>query len=763
VDYSGNILSGADSTEYFDWLETPEKGEGVVVMESITRIHLLARAVMWRKRMLALQDALAVGVIIAGLVSAGMILYLKAQALRTSVWLVIASAFILSCGALLLRWQMKREKENQAGFIIDRALALEDRFATAQAILEKGSPQNAIEEAQLDDAAKRIEAAQAAEIVPYRVKRFYVLSGVALATLIIALVIPQKSLPGGQAMAEMREEISAAGEELEKNSTEIEKFTPPETVTADLAREQAALGRELRNSNYDRADALKKLSSLEERIRTRHDELKSTRADEVVALAERRMRSVLSTIGKDKKPQAESEKEQTSVKTADVDSGDSQKPDAKATPNSPKSKNDVKDSQVATANKPAAQKKRPAEKKTSSDDAGKTQVAENQTAGNEAQNKPPKPDGASKGQTKDPEPAKPDSPVAKQNDSPEKKADSGQPGKPDAAQKPADPAKKDDNQVAKGEDKQPEKIDPELAKSLKDVEKETRPGQADSQTGKEQKDGEADNPESNNSLTGALAEQGTKALSSELMDKAKDLQAGKLSAEEIAKLGQSAAQLAKDLAPLAQSKAFQNALEQMAKQIDPQVLEQVARELQKNEQLKKELQAAAKLLVQNQQVKEMIAGFRKMGEEMARERGEDPKENLKQKEQALRNQQAEAQNQQITLNAKPEADTRGGTPGGYNQPGKGTQTARAEQARKLAGQGKETRFAGKLQERPGGDFVFTNAKPGSGAARVPYSNAYPQYRREAERTVERSRIPSQMRSMVRNYFDAINPDAKKSN
>jgi hypothetical protein len=189
------------------------------------------------------------------------------------------------------------------------------------------------------------------------------------------------------------------------------------------------------------------------------------------------------------------------------------------------------------------------------------------------------------------------------------------------------------------------------------------------------------------------------------------------------------------------------------------VLEQVARELQKNEQLKKELQSAAKLLVQNQQVKEMIAGFRKMGEEMARERGED----VKQKEQQLRNQQAEGQNQQITLNAKPEGNTPGGTPGGNNKPGKGTETARAEQSRKLAGQGKETRFAGKLQERPGGDFVFTNAKPGTGAARVPYSNAYPQYRREAERTVERSRIPSQMRSMVRNYFDAINPDAKKSN
>jgi hypothetical protein len=760
VDFAGDILSCVDGLEHLYQFKTIEKSEGMVVMEAVTQIKQLAREVMWRKRLLALQDTLALGIFIAGILSAGAVLYLKWQALRTPVWMVVAATFVLSLGGLVIRWQVNRANEHEAGFLIDHRLSLEDRFATAQTILEKSEPKNAIEEAQLHDAAKRIEDAQAAAIVPFRLKKFYALSAVALVALVTALLIPQKSLPGGQAMAEMREEIQAAGEELEKNSTEIEKFTPPETVTADLAKEQAALGRELRNSNYDRAEALKKLGSLEERIRTRHDELKNTRAEEVVAMAERRMRSVLSNIGKDKKPQAESEKEQATIKSADNESVDSQKPDAKNSIQASTQKSDANDAKVAAANKTDNQKNKPVVKKPTADNVAKNQVAKNQTSGQDSQNQAPKPENQAKPQneakSKDSETAKSDSQAAKQKDSPDKKSGDGQQAKSGEPQKPADSSKKEDSQVAKAENQVAEKIDEELAKSLKDVEKETRP-QGDNSPDKEQKAGEEEaNKESANPLTGALAEQGTKALSSELLDKAKDLQAGKLSAEEIAKLGQSAAQLAKDLAPLAQSKGFQNMLEQMAKQIDPKVLEQVARELEKNEQLKKELQAAAKLLLQNQQVKEMIAGFRKMGEEMARERGDD----LKQKEQQLRNQQVEAQNEQITLNAKPE----NGKPDGKNQPGgKGTDKTRVEQSRKLSGQGKETRFGGKLQERPGGDFVYTNNRPGSGAVRVPYSNAYPQYRREAERTVERSQIPSQMRSMVRNYFDAINPDAKKSN
>ena len=59
-------------------------------------------------------------------------------------------------------------------------------------------------------------------------------------------------------------------------------------------------------------------------------------------------------------------------------------------------------------------------------------------------------------------------------------------------------------------------------------------------------------------------------------------------------------------------------------------------------------------------------------------------------------------------------------------------------------------------------FFKRKATPsGSAPARVPYSAAYPGYRRDAERSVQRSQIPPRMRALVRNYFDAINPDAGK--
>ena len=80
---------------------------------------------------------------------------------------------------------------------------------------------------------------------------------------------------------------------------------------------------------------------------------------------------------------------------------------------------------------------------------------------------------------------------------------------------------------------------------------------------------------------------------------------------------------------------------------------------------------------------------------------------------------------------------------------------------KLSAGGREVRPGGTIQRKPGGEYLFLQAKPGVGAARAPYSSAYPQYRREAERSVERSQVPQHMRSVIRKYFDAINPDANK--
>ena len=88
-------------------------------------------------------------------------------------------------------------------------------------------------------------------------------------------------------------------------------------------------------------------------------------------------------------------------------------------------------------------------------------------------------------------------------------------------------------------------------------------------------------------------------------------------------------------------------------------------------------------------------------------------------------------------------------------------TERTDGAIARTGKGQETKLSGNLQRGSGGEYLYLQSKAGAGAARAPYSSAYPQYRREAERSVERSQVPPRMRSVVRSYFDAINPDAAK--
>jgi hypothetical protein len=88
-------------------------------------------------------------------------------------------------------------------------------------------------------------------------------------------------------------------------------------------------------------------------------------------------------------------------------------------------------------------------------------------------------------------------------------------------------------------------------------------------------------------------------------------------------------------------------------------------------------------------------------------------------------------------------------------------TARAGEPLQRTGKGVDTKLNGKVTRGAGGDYLFLKAQAGGGTARAPYSSAYPQYRREAERTVERSQVPPHLRSVVRGYFDAINPDGAR--
>jgi len=67
--------------------------------------------------------------------------------------------------------------------------------------------------------------------------------------------------------------------------------TWPRAKPRNWQEKQAELGRSFRMSPESRAEALKQLSGLKERIRNRHAELAATRADEIVNVAEKRLRN----------------------------------------------------------------------------------------------------------------------------------------------------------------------------------------------------------------------------------------------------------------------------------------------------------------------------------------------------------------------------------------------------------------------------------------------------------------------------------------
>jgi hypothetical protein len=229
-------------------------------------------------------------------------------------------------------------------------------------------------------------------------------------------------------------------------------------------------------------------------------------------------------------------------------------------------------------------------------------------------------------------------------------------------------------------------------------------------------------------------------LSEQLLQKAGELRANQIDPESIAALARAAGSLAKDLSSIAQSKDFQQALEQLARQVNPEQLEQVARELMKNEELMRELRSAARLLAENQQAKEIVAGLARSlgaGRERARE-------------------QAGAQGERS-----------GQGQGNQGQPGQGIGRGSAlpqatNKSDALKGQGRDVRVSANARRGSGGEYLYLPSKAGTGSARAPYSTAYPQYRREAERAVRRSQVPPHLRSVVRSYFDAINPDGKKN-
>src|SRR5437867_1911917 len=111
---------------------------------------------MWRKRLLSLQDALALALMVGGLLAAGVVLLARVRPIGVLVWAIIICALTLSTFVALTRWFLTRAREQNAAFLIDESLKLEDRVATSHLIIERGGPKRMLEEAVIEDAAERI-------------------------------------------------------------------------------------------------------------------------------------------------------------------------------------------------------------------------------------------------------------------------------------------------------------------------------------------------------------------------------------------------------------------------------------------------------------------------------------------------------------------------------------------------------------------------------------------------------------------------------
>ncbi len=696
--------------------------------EAVAKIVRLERRVMWRKRLLSLQDGLALAVMISGLIAAALVALVRLRAIRTPLWAVIIGAMSLSFAAVLTRWFSTRARESDAAFLIDESLKLDDRIATSRVIIERGGPKSALEEALIEDAAERLGNRRATSVVPFRTRRWYALSLVSVIGLVAALMIPTRLLPVNETLAAERADIESAGEHLEQTAAEVEQAAPLGTETATLAKEQAELGRGFRRSTATRAEALRRLSALEERIRQRHDDLGSTRADEIVSLADQRLGSALSMLSTPRRRKIEPDEGQLAL-PADEPSGASKREASKE----------------ARVTRPSGVRK-PLE--SSQENAGKSEAAGSRTQSSTKGEQPNVGVEKAKGQRQaepqkrlqEPVPGKgnrnadsvetdstnPDSKVAKEAGSEPGAATEKQSDQKPSDQKPGDlkggAEKTGDQQIAerKADDQQPSEQPTGALEALKAA------------------------------VPNSLTEQAAKALpkmSEELLKKAAEIRANELSPADIEKLRKAAEFLASDLAQIAQSKELQKALQEMARQIRPEQIEQVARELGNQEKLKQELEAAARLLSENQQAKEMVAGLAGQFARMQDER--------RQRDNGQRS------------GGKTEARDEGARAGNQASPGTRAHANRAPEKletaadRRLAGQGRESSLKSKLRQGSGGEYLYLQSKAGVGAARAAYSSAYPRYRREAERSVQRSQVPPSLRSVVRKYFDAINPDLQR--
>src|SRR5438270_3970144 len=167
--------------------------------DAAAKLQTFERAVMWRRRWLALQDRVALALLASGLVAAALVVLSRLQIVQLHGSLEIV-AVITAIGGLAWHWHRGRATGKEAAFLIDCTFALEDRVTTAHAILARGGPQREVERALIADAAARLADKKAASVAPYRLRAWHAVALAGIAALVISVMIPTKQLPGGEAI-----------------------------------------------------------------------------------------------------------------------------------------------------------------------------------------------------------------------------------------------------------------------------------------------------------------------------------------------------------------------------------------------------------------------------------------------------------------------------------------------------------------------------------------------------------------------------------
>src|SRR5436190_19005867 len=98
------------------------------MIEAVERIKEFERRVMWRLRWAALRDAMARSLVITGLLSVFLVLYVRLKPIDLHWWIAVTTILAAVTAVLVLRWLLARATERDAAFAIDKILGLEDRI-----------------------------------------------------------------------------------------------------------------------------------------------------------------------------------------------------------------------------------------------------------------------------------------------------------------------------------------------------------------------------------------------------------------------------------------------------------------------------------------------------------------------------------------------------------------------------------------------------------------------------------------------------------